>query len=311
MIVKCKYCNKEFNIRPSMYKKSKTKIFYCCREHMNIDKNIGKTIVKCSTCGKEILKKNSQIYEHNFCNRECQKNFKPMKKLICECCNKEFKVADSYYKKQNKRGQTPKFCSKECMIKKKGENKIKSSCSNCKKEIYITKGKHKLNFCSQNCRIKYVKENGSVITKCDYCGKTIIKNKYNYEHTNKHFCNQKCFDEYRKVTKEKYLEIAHFLRSSKEYDIWRKNILERDHYKCQICGKKQELHVHHIQNLYNICSNYNMDIDNILNSKEFNDIDNGITLCKDCHALEHPYISRDEKGRFICRSKSKSTEDLE
>ena len=56
MIVKCKYCNKEFNIRPSAYKKSKRKIFYCCKDHMNKDRNIGKTKVKCATCGKEFEK---------------------------------------------------------------------------------------------------------------------------------------------------------------------------------------------------------------------------------------------------------------
>ena len=71
MIVKCKYCNKEFNIRPSAYKKSKSKIFYCCKDHMNKDRNIGKTKVKCATCGKEFEKKNSQVKDLNFCCRKC------------------------------------------------------------------------------------------------------------------------------------------------------------------------------------------------------------------------------------------------
>jgi hypothetical protein len=26
---------------------------------------------------------------------------------------------------------------------------------------------------------------------------------------------------------------------------------------------------------------------------------NGITLCQDCHALEHPFISRDEKDDLL------------
>ena len=47
-----------------------------------------------------------------------------------------------------------------------------------------------------------------------------------------------------------------------------------------------------------------MKIDDIINSKEFNDISNGITLCSNCHALEHPFVQRDEKGRF-CRPHSK------
>lgn len=59
------------------------------------------------------------------------------------------------------------------------------------------------------------------------------------------------------------------------------------------------------------CCKEHMNKDKILKSKEFHDINNGITLCQDCHALEHPYISRDEKGRFISRSGPKSTEDPE
>ena len=83
--------------------------------------------------------------------------------------------------------------------------------------------------------------------------------------------------------------------------------MEIDHmvYKCTKCGSKENLHAHHIIRLYDICEQYNMNADEILNSEEFHDINNGITLCQNCHALEHPYISRDEKGRFISRSKTK------
>lgn len=310
MIVNCKYCNKEFNIRPSFYKKSKTKIFYCCREHMNIDRNIGKTKVKCSTCGKEIEKKNSQIFEHNFCSKECQKKFKPIKKLICEHCNKEFEIDESYYKKQSKRGQTPKYCSIECRVAKQKSNREIVKCTNCKNDIWVTKNKNNNNFCCNKCRIEYAKkETKNVI--CNNCGKKFEKNKYAYEHAKTHYCSQKCYDEYRKNKKETYKELAHYLRTHESYNEWRNNIFKRDHYKCIKCGSKENLHAHHIIQLYDICDKYNMNTDDILNSKEFHNIDNGITLCQNCHALEHPYISRDEKGRFISRSKPKSTEDLE
>ena len=76
-------------------------------------------------------------------------------------------------------------------------------------------------------------------------------------------------------------------------------------YKCTKCGSKENLHAHHVIQLYDICEQYNMNADEILNSEEFHDINNGITLCQNCHALEHPYISRDERGRFISRSKTK------
>lgn len=310
MIVKCKYCDKEFNIRPSAYKKSKTKIFYCCKEHMNKDRNIGKTKVKCTTCGKEFEKINSQIYKKNFCCKECLLAYKPKVKLTCVHCGKEFIIDESYYKKQSKRGQTPKYCSIDCRLAEQRKNKIKSKCKNCGKEIMITKDKNKSNFCSQECRIKYMQQETKTVV-CNYCGKEFKKNKYAYDHAKTHYCSQKCYDEYRANKKETYKELTHYLRTHESYNDWRTEVLKKDNYKCTKCGSKKDLHAHHIIQLYDICEKYNMNKDKILNSKEFHDINNGITLCQDCHALEHPYISRDEKGRFISRSGPKSTEDPE
>lgn len=306
MIVKCKYCGKEFNKKPSEIKKSKTGIFYCCKEHMNLDKNIGKSIVKCSVCGKEYEKKNSQIYENNFCSKECQKKFKPIVSLTCEQCGKYFEIDESYYRKQSKRGQTPKYCSNDCRhLARRTFDRIECRCDYCGKDIVAIDKNNTNHYCSQECRIAHVKEQGSIITTCTYCGKEIEKNKYAYDRAKIHFCNQKCYDAYRTNKKETYAEISHYLRTCEEYDRWRADIMARDHYKCTKCDSKDSLHVHHINQLYDICEKYNFDIDTIINSEEFLDRANGITLCTDCHALEHPYISRDEKGRFISRSKTK------
>lgn len=63
-------------------------------------------------------------------------------------------------------------------------------------------------------------------------------------------------------------------RYSIAYQNWRKAVLERDFYTCQICGCKEDLHAHHIKH-------FAKEID-----KRF-DIDNGITLCKICHQEMH------------------------
>ena len=136
MIVKCNYCGKEFNIRPSFYEKSKTKVFYCCKEHMYKDRNIGKTIVRCDTCGKEFERKNSQVKDKNFCCRECFLAHKSKVTLVCAHCNKEFTVDESYYRKQSKRGQTPKYCSTECRIAEQRKNRELVKCKNCGTETW-------------------------------------------------------------------------------------------------------------------------------------------------------------------------------
>lgn len=63
-------------------------------------------------------------------------------------------------------------------------------------------------------------------------------------------------------------------RRSAKYKKWKKNVLERDNHKCRICGVEKKLVVHHIKHF----------ADNI---KERYDINNGITLCENCHKKVH------------------------
>lgn len=64
-------------------------------------------------------------------------------------------------------------------------------------------------------------------------------------------------------------------RSSKEYSEWRKTVFARDNFTCQICGQVGGgLNAHHIKRWStNVDERYNPD--------------NGITLCKKCHAELH------------------------
>lgn len=74
------------------------------------------------------------------------------------------------------------------------------------------------------------------------------------------------------------------MRKSSEFRLWREAVFKRDKYTCQKCngrtgdGNVQVLHPHHIKPL-----------------SEFHelayDVDNGITLCKDCHRKEHEDIT--------------------
>lgn len=65
-------------------------------------------------------------------------------------------------------------------------------------------------------------------------------------------------------------------RNSYKYGLWRKSIFKRDNYTCQCCGKKGgKLNAHHIENFAD-----NEDL-------RF-DINNGITLCEECHSWKFP-----------------------
>lgn len=65
------------------------------------------------------------------------------------------------------------------------------------------------------------------------------------------------------------------LRGTPKYVKWRLSVFERDNFTCQKCGQRGgELNAHHIKYF----------------SKHNNlryDINNGITLCKDCHIKVH------------------------
>ena len=86
--------------------------------------------------------------------------------------------------------------------------------------------------------------------------------------------------------------------------------MERDDFKCVECHEDSNLIVHHINELYNIVKKYNFVLEDILNSFEFNDINNGMTLCKKCHNKKHPWL-KDEKGRFVNSIAASSSTDSE
>lgn len=63
-------------------------------------------------------------------------------------------------------------------------------------------------------------------------------------------------------------------RLSYGYRKWREAVLERDGYKCRICGCEEHLEAHHIKPF----ATYPLD--------RF-EVDNGVTLCQKCHRRVH------------------------
>lgn len=75
-------------------------------------------------------------------------------------------------------------------------------------------------------------------------------------------------------------------RNNYPYRVWREQVLERDGHACVKCGATSNLQAHHIKPFatFEECRL---------------DIDNGITLCRKCHAALHKEQRRKEKEECL------------
>ena len=137
--------------------------------------------------------------------------------------------------------------------------------------------KHKKGIVPWNKGLKLPKLSGKnnsrfsrVILKCKQCRKEFeVKN---YRKDEAMFCSRECAYKYRDSNLSTENEK---IRRNKDYKIWRELVFERDNWTCQKCLERGfELNAHHIENFSD-----NKDL-------RFN-IDNGITLCRECHYKFH------------------------
>ena len=153
-------------------------------------------------------------------------------------------------------------------------------CIVCGKEFRAVKDfkEHKQKYCSKECWSK----RATIINKCKYCGKDIKTN----IKRNKVYCNNECRNlDYRNTHKG---ELSWFWKGGKtkesklrktnsQYKEWRDKVFKRDNYICQNCGKHtRDLEAHHIKEQ----SKY---------PELIYDVDNGLTLCHECHKLTDNY----------------------
>jgi len=80
------------------------------------------------------------------------------------------------------------------------------------------------------------------------------------------------------------------IRTCLKMESWKKSVFSRDKFICQNCGYKKggNLNAHHIYQFSKIITDNN--IKTLLDAElccDLWDINNGITLCKDCHMGKH------------------------
>lgn len=81
------------------------------------------------------------------------------------------------------------------------------------------------------------------------------------------------------------------IRNMFEYKNWRREVYQRDKYRCLFCGVNcDDLNADHIKPFSLILDEFNIDsVDKAILCKELWDITNGRTLCHDCHKETQTY----------------------
>ncbi len=161
-------------------------------------------------------------------------------------------------------------------VRWKNHKKMEATCAKCGK-TYNTFPSVRQKYCSKDC---WSKRNPPIEKNCEWCGKAFSSFVCNKQI----FCSKKCVDERKSVyfkgenaprwidgrslKKERGI-LAHRLK------LWRLAVLKRDKYKCQKCGQiGKNLHAHHI-------------IPWADDKSKRLDVENGLTVCADCHDLIH------------------------
>ncbi len=86
--------------------------------------------------------------------------------------------------------------------------------------------------------------------------------------------------------------LTHRIRESFKNRQWISDVFSRDNFTCNICGTRGcYLHAHHIKSFNSILQYYEIiTLGEALNCAELWNINNGITLCKECHKKIHKKV---------------------
>lgn len=96
------------------------------------------------------------------------------------------------------------------------------------------------------------------------------------------------------VQLSEYTSLSRLIRNVREYRQWRDDVFSRDNFICQGCNVRGgKLHAHHIKAFIVILKEYNItSLKQALECSELWSINNGATLCIDCHIKTDNYFNK-------------------
>lgn len=239
-------------------------------------------LIACAHCSASFTAPPST--NRKFCSLNCHYAASRCRiDLICDACGEPFETTPFYVQDAKRRGLKGNFCSRRCsgLFHRRYADKICPTCGNqfhprTSESIYCSKA------CFDIAQTGKPQNKPKLrITKvCAQCGvevefaPTLVYRKY---------CSMACYAA-SKIGKPANVGATNGqwrggvtpenkrIRKSREYDIWRKAVFERDDYTCQKCHQRGgTLRAHHLYR-FAIWPNLRFVIEN------------GHTLCDPCHS---------------------------
>jgi len=195
-----------------------------------------------------------------------------VEKRYCKNCGEEIPRGEN---ENPSRYEKRVFCSHKCHIEfkkknakydtSKGDRKI---CKYCGSVFYSFRDEAK--YCSRKCA--YEDRDGRTEVECDNCGKSFETCKSDAEKGEHNFCSEECSRDFFRGENHYNWKGGRQNYRGKYWNQTREKVLERDGHKCVVCGKEENLQVHH-----------KIPVSEFDSYKEANKLSNLITLCSSHH----------------------------
>jgi len=237
------------------------------------------------------------IYEKESC---CVCGESYLGKKRDKCCSRECStvITTDFHRGRKRSEETKKKIGDKAKLRPKRKNynrNCKGSLNPNWKGGYCSKGiptydtyVHQLEWCEE---VRRNEEDPNILEiKCAYCGKwfmptlsevsyriSALKGQRKGYSEHRLYCSDKCKRECPIFNKQKWPKGFKIATSREVQPELRQMVLKRDDYKCVKCDSDGPLHCHHITGV---------ELDPI----ESADVDNCITVCKDCHKEIHRQV---------------------